>query len=106
MYDFCFQELAECNNFKISELPPHTDLQQVAKPGILYFYAELPNGEILYYRIKKDFPLQFGREVLASDRILDINDRSDWKDCHMSQEEETELAKKIRKQFAPFDIDT
>jgi len=98
--------LAECNNFKISELPPHTDLQQVAKPGILYFYAELPNGEILYYRIKKDFPLQFGREVLASDRILDINDRSDWKDCHMSQEEETELAKKIRKQFAPFDIDT
>ncbi|XP_070515597.1 CWF19-like protein 1 isoform X2 [Cardiocondyla obscurior] len=100
-----FEELAECNNFKISELPPHSDLQQVAKPGVLYFYAELPDGAILYYRIKKDFPLQFGREVLASDRILDINDRSDWKDCHMSQDEETELAKKIRKQFAPFDID-
>lgn len=101
-----FQELAECNNFKISELPPHTDLQQIAKPGILYFYVELPNGETLYYRIKKDFPLQFGREVLASDRVLDINDRSDWKDCHMSQDEEVELAKKIRRQFAPFDIDT
>ncbi|XP_018362273.1 PREDICTED: CWF19-like protein 1 [Trachymyrmex cornetzi] len=101
-----FEELAECNNFKISELPPHTDLQQVAKPGILYFYVELPDGRILYYRIKKDFPLQFGREVLASDRILDINDRSDWKDCHTSQEEETELAKKIRKQFTPFDVDT
>ncbi|KAG5319992.1 C19L1 protein, partial [Pseudoatta argentina] len=100
-----FEELAECNNFKISELPPHTDLQQVAKPGILYFYVELPDGRILYYRIKKDFPLQFGREVLASDRILDINDRSDWKDCHTSQEEETELAKKVRKQFTPFDVD-
>ncbi|KAL6267642.1 hypothetical protein P5V15_000716 [Pogonomyrmex californicus] len=101
-----FEELAECNNFKISELPPHTDLQQIAKPGVLYFYVELPDGKVLYYRIKTDFPLQFGREVLASDRILDINDRSDWKDCHMSQEEETELAKKIRKQFAPYDIDT
>ncbi|XP_032680222.1 CWF19-like protein 1 [Odontomachus brunneus] len=100
-----FEELAECNNFKISELPSHTDLQQIAKPGVLYFYAELPSGEILYYRIKKDFPLQFGREVLASDRILDINDRSDWKDCHMSQDEEIEVAKKIRKQFIPFDID-
>ncbi|EFN63870.1 CWF19-like protein 1 [Camponotus floridanus] len=101
-----FEELAECNNFKITELPQYTDLQQIAKPGVLYFYVELPNGEMLFYRIKKDFPLQFGREVLASDRILDINDRSDWKDCHMSQEEETELAKKIRKQFATFDIDT
>lgn len=104
-HNFCSQELAECNNFKMLELPQDTDLQRLAKPGSLYFYAELPDGQLLYYRIKKDFPLQFGREVLASDRILDINDRSDWKDCHMSQDEETELAKKIRKQFAPFDID-
>lgn len=101
-----FEEMAECNNFKISELPPHTELQQIAKPGVLYFYVELPSGEKLYYRIKKDFPLQFGREVLASDRILDINDRADWKDCHMDKDEETELAKKIRKEFQPFDIDT
>ncbi|EZA49776.1 CWF19-like protein [Ooceraea biroi] len=100
------KEMFECNNFKMLELPQHTDLQQIARPGALYFYAELPNGQLLYYRIKKDFPLQFGREVLASDRILDINDRSDWKDCHMSQEEETELAKKIRRQFAQFDIDS
>ncbi|KAG7201776.1 hypothetical protein KM043_004496 [Ampulex compressa] len=100
-----FQEMAECNNFKITELPPHTNLQQIAKPGVLYFYVELPSGEMLYYRIKKDFPLQFGREVLASDRILDINDRADWKDCQMDKEEEIELAKKIRKQFQPYDVE-
>ncbi|XP_015599550.1 CWF19-like protein 1 [Cephus cinctus] len=99
-----FQELASCNNFQLSELPLHTQLQQIAQPGTLYFYVELPNGEALYYRIKKDFPLQFGREVLASDRILDINDRSDWRDCQMDKEEETELAKNIRKQFQPYDI--
>lgn len=101
-----FEEMAECNNFKLTELPPHTDLQQIAKPGVLYFYVELPSGEKLYYRIKKDFPLQFGREVLASDRILDLNDRVDWKDCQMDIEEETELAKRIRKDFQPFDLDT
>lgn len=98
--------MAECNNFKISELPTHTDLQQIAKPGVLYFYVELPSGVKLYHRIKKDFPLQFGREVLASDRILDINDRIDWKDCQMDKEEEIELANKIRKEFQPFDLDT
>ncbi|XP_043262500.1 CWF19-like protein 1 [Colletes gigas] len=101
-----FEEMAECNNFKITELPMHTDLQQIAKPGILYFYVELPAGIKLYYRIKKDFPLQFGREVLASDRILDINDRVDWKDCQMDKEEEIELANRIRKEFQPFDLDT
>ncbi|PBC31219.1 CWF19 protein [Apis cerana cerana] len=101
-----FMEMAECNNFKMSELAPHTDLQQIAKPGVLYFYVELPGREKLYYRIKKDFPLQFGREVLASDRILDLDDRADWKDCQMDEEEEIELAKRIRREFQPFDLDT
>ena len=98
--------MSECNNFNITELPSHADLQQIAKPGVLYFYAELPSREKLYYRIKKDFPLQFGREVLASDRILDLDDRTDWKDCQLDQEEETELAKRIRRDFQPFDLDT
>ncbi|XP_029051713.1 CWF19-like protein 1 [Osmia bicornis bicornis] len=101
-----FQEMAECNNFEITELPPHADLQQIAKPGVLYFYAELPDGTKLYHRIKKDFPLQFGREVLACDRILDINDKVDWKDCQLDKEEEIELASRIRRNFQPFDVDT
>lgn len=99
------QEIAECNNFKIDELPHHTDLQQIAKPGVLYFYVELPDGQSLYYRIKKDFPLHFGREVLACDRILDVNHRSDWRDCQLDKDEESELAKRIRTQFKPYDID-
>ena len=98
--------MAECNNFEITELPPHADLQQIAKPGVLYFYAELQMETKLYHRIKKDFPLQFGREVLACDRILDINDKVDWKDCQLDKEEEIELASRIRRNFQPFDVDT
>ncbi|XP_012280243.1 CWF19-like protein 1 [Orussus abietinus] len=100
-----FQEVAECNRFQLDELPIHSDLQQIVKPGMLYFYVELPNGEMLYHRIKKDFPLQFGREVLASDRILDLNDRADWKECLMDEEKEAELAKNIRKKFQLYDLD-
>lgn len=98
-----FQEMASCSNFELEEIPQHSQLQQIAQPGVIYFYVELPNGEMLYHRIKKDFPLQFGREVLASDRILDIPDRADWRECQLDKEEETELAKKIRNQFQPYD---
>ncbi|XP_015190727.1 PREDICTED: CWF19-like protein 1 [Polistes dominula] len=100
-----FEEIAESYNFKIEELPLHTDLQQIAKAGVLYFYVELPDGRLLYYRIKKNFPLNFGREVLACDRILDVNHRSDWRDCQMNKDEETELAIRIRTQFKPYDVD-
>lgn len=97
--------MAECNNFSLTEIPRNSQLQQIAQQGMLYFYVELPDGEKLYHRIKKDFPLQFGREVLVSDRILDMNDRADWRDCQIDKDKETELAMKIRKAFQPFDVD-
>lgn len=78
-------------------------MEQIAQAGTPYFYVELPNGEMLYHRIRKSFPIQFGREALASDKILDMSDRADWKDCQLDKEEETILAKKIRKQFQPYD---
>ena len=99
------QEIATCNNFSLIEIPRNSQLQQIAQPGMLYFYVELPDGEKLYYRIKKDFPLQFGREVLVSDRILNMNDRADWRECQINKVEETELAMKVRKDFQPFDVE-
>lgn len=98
--------MAEEYKIELIELPQHSQLQQIASPGTTYFYVELPNGDKLYCRIKKDFPLSFGREVLASDPILNLNERADWKDCQISEEEETELAKKIRRKFEPYDIET
>ncbi len=34
---------------------------QIVPEGAPYFYTELPEGEKLLFRIKKGFPLQFGR---------------------------------------------
>lgn len=81
------------------------DLQEVAPPGTTYFYVELPDGERLFYKIKKDFPLQFGREVVCCDRILDIPERFDWKDCQLSKDKEFMLAEKIKTQFKPYDVE-
>lgn len=80
-------------------------MEQVVKRGAPYFVVELPNGVTLYTRIQSgSFPLNFAREVLAIDALLDLNDRTDWKDCLLSKEEEVELVARIRTDFEPFDF--
>ncbi|KAM9705525.1 CWF19-like protein 1 [Menidia menidia] len=99
-----FTVQAQEQNMELMEIPQHTDLKQIAPPGTPYFYVELDNGEKLFYRIQKHFPLQFGREVLASEAVLNIPTRADWKECKMSREEEEESCKQLRGDFQPYDF--
>ncbi|MFT7812632.1 CWF19-like protein 1-like [Arapaima gigas] len=95
---------AQEQQMELLEIPEHTDLKQIAQPGTPYFYVELDTGEKLFHRIKKNFPLQFGREVLASEAVLNIPTRADWRECKSSQEEEAALAQTFRQAFVPFDF--
>ncbi|KAK4323675.1 hypothetical protein Pmani_005646 [Petrolisthes manimaculis] len=99
-----FMDLAESHSIELDEIPKMSNISQIAQPGTPFFYAELPTGEKLYHRIKKNFPLQFGREALASPPILNIPERIDWRECKSSQEEDTILCGKIRKAFQPYDF--
>ncbi|XP_009008381.1 CWF19-like protein 1 isoform X2 [Callithrix jacchus] len=92
-----------CVVFERNYKSHHLQLQ-IAQPGAAYFYVELDTGEKLFHRIKKNFPLQFGREVLASEAILNIPDKSDWRQCQISKEDEETLARRFRKDFEPFDF--
>lgn len=51
----------------------------------------------------KDFPLQFGREVLAGPSLLDCEDKIDWKNCLLGEEKEAEVAKQLKIKFKQFD---
>ncbi|MCJ8736248.1 hypothetical protein PDJAM_G00256890 [Pangasius djambal] len=99
-----FMVQAQEQQMELMEIPEHTDLKQIAPPGTPYFYVELDTGEKLFYRIKKNFPLQFGREVLASEAVLNMPTRSDWRECKSSREEEEALAKQFRADFQPYDF--
>ncbi|XP_029283861.1 LOW QUALITY PROTEIN: CWF19-like protein 1, partial [Cottoperca gobio] len=99
-----FMVQAQEQQMELMEIPEHTDLKQIAPPGTPYFYVELDTGEKLYYRIHKHFPLQFGREVLASEAMLNIPTRADWRECKQSREEEEESCKKLRDDFKPYDF--
>ncbi|GAB6026563.1 hypothetical protein CHUAL_012979 [Chamberlinius hualienensis] len=99
-----FMDIADCQSLTLNEIPAYTDLKQIVQPAVPYFYVELPKGEKLFHRIKGSFPLQFGREVLASPPLLNVPDRVDWRACPLSKEEETRLCNTFRKAFEPFDF--
>lgn len=99
-----FEELAESEGFSLDELPTFTKLEQIAPPGTPYFHVELPSGQKLFHRIHKNFPLNFGREVLACPYVLNMPEKSDWRECTLSKEKEAELCQKFREQFKPFDF--
>ena len=44
------------------------------------------------------------REVLASEAILNIPEKADWRQCQTSKDEEEALARRFRKDFEPFDV--
>ncbi|XP_071054059.1 CWF19-like protein 1 [Onthophagus taurus] len=101
-----FQDEAEGHGFKLEELDDSNRLNQVVSSSSPYFFLELPSGRKFYTRIQKskDFPINFGREVLASGPILDKMNRIEWKDCILNREEEDLLVKNLRKEFEPFDV--
>ncbi|XP_045569393.1 CWF19-like protein 1 [Salmo salar] len=99
-----FMLQAQDQNMQLMEIPEYTDLEQIAPPGTPYFYVELDSGEKLFYRIQRNFPLQFGREVLASESVLNIPERADWRGCKQTPEEEESLSKQLRDDFQPYDF--
>jgi len=52
----------------------------------------------------RNFPLQFGREVMADERLLDMPERVDWKACSVSREEEVDMTKEMRNMFSQYDF--
>ena len=44
------------------------------------------------------------REVLASQAVLNIPERADWKECKQTRDEEDECCKRLRDDFQPFDF--
>lgn len=98
-----FQRLADEHNIELNQIPSLSDLKQIISVGAPYFYVELDSGEKLLHRVKKFFPLQFGREVMAGRALLDLPDRVDWKNCKTSTEEEKQMAEDFRSKFAKFD---
>jgi len=78
----------------------------MTRAGFPYFYMELPSGEKLFGTMRRGahFPLQFGRELLASPPFLNKENRVDWRQCEDSVEDETNWTQAFRDEFKSFDF--
>ncbi|GAB2293004.1 hypothetical protein Dimus_027227 [Dionaea muscipula] len=76
--------------------------QSHSNSGFGFFYVELPDHTILSHSIeeKENFPVQFGREVLAG--LLKMPDKADWRNCKLGMKEELELVETFKRHFTQF----
>ncbi|KAL7061834.1 hypothetical protein AAHC03_0833 [Spirometra sp. Aus1] len=92
---------------RLESLPKSAALEDFSRPGVPYFYVELPTGEKLFNTIEKDqiasSDINFGRAVLASSEILNCPSRVNWRDCLEEEAVETELTLELRKKFSKFE---
>lgn len=90
---------------KYKELPDDVPLSEVVNPGTPYFFMELPTGKRILVFVQKGqfFPLQLGRELLASQTLLNCVDRIDWRTCQLSRDQYVQLIKKFREDFKSYD---
>nr|CDJ80949.1 Cwf19 and Cwf19 protein domain containing protein [Haemonchus contortus] len=99
-----FLNAASLAGIELVVLDQSEQLGDLVNEGCPYFFVEMPDGSRLFTRQMKNFPLQFGREVLASRPILDCEAKIDWRTCVLGKEEETKLAKDLQARFKPFDF--
>ncbi|VDN10270.1 unnamed protein product [Dibothriocephalus latus] len=100
---------------RLESLPKSAALEDVcflhllfSRPGVPYFYVELPTGEKLFNTVEKDHisssDINFGRAVLASPEILNCPSKVNWRDCLEEEAVETELTNELRKKFSNFEL--
>lgn len=99
---------ASTQGLELTELSKFSVLKQVVPTKKSYFYMEIVNnkkcnGKLLHV-IDGNFPLQFGRMMLASRDILNVPNRIDWKECEMSPDEEIKAAEIFRQHFNKYDF--
>ncbi|KAL7073260.1 hypothetical protein ACQ4LE_007326 [Meloidogyne hapla] len=99
-----FLNAAQLKNIEFCILGENEQIWDLLSEGSPYFYVEFPDGTRMLSRTMAHFPLQFGREVLASKALLDCEDHIDWRNCSLGKEKEVELVNKLKNGFKPFDF--
>lgn len=91
--------LALSPNFVWETIAVGDPLPEGTTDATKYFLVTLPDGRRLFHKCQPGFSLQFGREVLASAKLLDMRDRVDWQKCKVDKEVETTQARVMRDLF-------
>uniref|UniRef100_A0A7E5A247 CwfJ_C_1 domain-containing protein n=1 Tax=Panagrellus redivivus TaxID=6233 RepID=A0A7E5A247_PANRE len=99
-----FLVAAQDHKIELGVLEKDQQIWDIVEEGHPYFYAELPDGTRLLCTKMRNFPIHFGREVLASPELLDCLDKVDWKNCVLEHAKEAEVTNDLKARFKQYDI--
>lgn len=69
-----------------------------------YFVVELPSNETLMTRQMNRFPINFGRDFLCAENLLNSEDKIDWRNCQLPKGIEDDLVRAFRVGYKEFDF--
>jgi hypothetical protein len=69
-----------------------------------YFVAELPDNTTLLTKQMSRFPLNYGREVLCSEYLLNCEDKVDWRTCLLPKNLEQKMINDFKEGFKDYDF--
>ncbi|CAO1299250.1 unnamed protein product [Diamesa hyperborea] len=69
-----------------------------------YFVIELPGNDTLLTRKMNRFPINFGRDFLCAETLLNCEDKIDWRNCLLPKNIENDIVKTFRDTYKDFDF--
>lgn len=69
-----------------------------------FFCIELPNGDTLITRQMNRFPINFGRDYVCAETLLNAEDRIDWRNCQVTKSIEEDIVRQFKAGYKKFDF--
>ncbi|KAK9498000.1 hypothetical protein O3M35_003891 [Rhynocoris fuscipes] len=101
-----FKILANKYGLKINEVLDTKMCYMTLKKDDEYFHVDLSEGHelIIAGNLERLFPLNFGREALACESLLNIPEKLNWRECEQTKDEEIKIVETLKKKFQKFDF--
>jgi Protein similar to CwfJ C-terminus 1/Protein similar to CwfJ C-terminus 2 len=96
------KDKAEEFNLKFETIPKLMAPKDLPENGP-YFVIEFPD-ETLITRDMKGFPINFGRDVVCAEGLLNAEDKIDWKSCLLPKGLEIDLVRMFKDEYKPFNF--
>lgn len=96
------KDKAEENGLTFETIPKLSSPKDLPEKGA-YFVVEF-SKETQITRSMKHFPINFGRDFVCAETLLNAEDKVDWKNCKLPRNVEDNIVEQFKKAYKPFDF--
>lgn len=94
---------AEEFSLTFETIPPLSSAKDLPEKSP-FFVVELPNEDTLITRQMNRFPINFGRDFVCAETLLNAEDRIDWRNCQISKNIEEDIVRNFKAGYKDFDF--